>query len=62
MKKLAKFLGVTVSIELVQEISEKCQFKLMKERYTPEMLGASSYKDGTKYGFMRKGKDVDHFD
>lgn len=27
----------------------------MKARYTDAMLGATAYKKGTPYGFMRKG-------
>ena len=56
MRQLADFLKVEYSDELLQRISDKCQFKHMKERYTEKMLGPSLYKPDIKYGFMRKGK------
>ncbi|XP_060570395.1 amine sulfotransferase-like [Ruditapes philippinarum] len=56
VRKLAEFLGVHHSDELLQEISDKCQFQHMKERYSKSMLGPSLYKPEVKYGFMRKGQ------
>ncbi|XP_045172386.2 amine sulfotransferase-like [Mercenaria mercenaria] len=56
VRKLATFLDVSLTDELIQEISEKCQFLQMKQRYTPEMLGSSAYKEEINYGFMRKGE------
>ena len=60
VRKLADFLEVEYSDELLQKISEMCQFEHMKERYTEKMLGPTMYKPEIKYGFMRKGKTAVH--
>lgn len=56
VKKLSTFLGLSHSDDLLHEISEQCQFKHMKDRYTKQMLRSSTYKPDVQYGFMRKGQ------
>ncbi|KAL4225544.1 sulfotransferase [Mactra antiquata] len=56
VQQLIKFLNIQLDEEIQQQIADKCQFKEMKSRYTPQMLGSSSYKEGTPYSFMRKGE------
>ncbi|XP_052800506.1 sulfotransferase 1A1-like [Mya arenaria] len=54
VKRLADFLGVSYADELLEEISGKCQFKEMQNRYDKDMMG--KYKDEVNYGFLRKGE------
>ncbi|WAR02075.1 ST1B1-like protein [Mya arenaria] len=56
IRSLAQFLDLPENEKLVEEIAEKCQFHEMKTRFDAKMLGTSSYKSGTNYGFMRKGE------
>ena len=54
IRRLAKFLGVSLEDSILEEISLNCQFSAMKKKYSKEEMDTLRFKEGT--GFFRKGK------
>lgn len=56
IRRLATFLGVYGEESFLKEISDNCQFTVMKKKYTSEALDSVKFKTGTS--FYRKGKSA----
>lgn len=57
IRRLAKFLGLSLEEHVLEEISVSCQFDVMKKKYSNEEMDTLRFKQGA--GFFRKGEAGD---